>query len=158
MKDAVLAARAIVLIGMVAFALPAAIARGQDDPLLDYADWTKYRTTVIHPTLAITPADLNRAKENARRYAWAKNYVAGVIQAGEGLLKRIEADPKFIESMIPTTTPGDPLFTPCPACRDQGKPAVPHGQWDWSVEKPDELKCQICTTIFPNDKYLESIQ
>ncbi len=24
--------------------------------------------------------------------------------------------------MIPETTPGDPLWTPCPACRDQGKP------------------------------------
>ena len=158
MKDAVLAARAIVLIGMVALSLAPSAARGQDDPLLDYADWKKYRTTVNHPTLAIKPADLQRAKENARRYAWAKNYVAGVIRTGEGLLKRIDADPKFIESMIPTTTPGDPLFTPCPACRDQGKPAVPHGQWDWSVERPDELKCQICATVFPNEKYPETIQ
>jgi hypothetical protein len=138
--------------------LSGAAARGQDDPLVDYADWKRYRTTVAHPTLAIKSADLRRAKENAQRYPWAKNYVAGVIRSGEGLLKRIDADPAFVESMIPTTTPGDPLFTPCPACRDLQKPVHPHGQWDWSIERPDELKCQVCATVFPNAKYPETIR
>src|SRR5688572_23676166 len=149
---------ALMLVAWVGSSLLPSVVRGQNDPLLDYAEWTKYRTTVTHPTLAIKPADLNRAKENARRYAWAKNYVAGVIRTGEGLLERLDADPKFVESMISTTTPGDPLFTPCPACRDQGKPAHPHGQWDWSVEKPDELKCQICATVFPHANHPETIK
>lgn len=148
----------MLLVMMLACALPAPVARGQDDPLLDYADWKKYRTTVSHPTLAIKPADLHRARENARRYDWAKNYVAQVVRVGEGVLKRLDADPKFIDSMISTTTPGDPKFTPCPACRDQAKPAHPHGQWSWSVEMPDELKCQICATVFPNESYPETIR
>lgn len=149
---------AILFAATLAFSLPSVVARGQDDPLLDYAEWKKYRTTVSHPTLAIKPADLHRARENARRYPWAKNYVARVVRTGEGLLKRIEGDRKFVESMIPTTTPGEPRFTPCPACRDQARPAHPHGQWKWSVEKPDELKCQLCDTVFPNEKYPETVK
>src|SRR5207237_5268393 len=47
--------------------------------------------------------------------------------------------------------------TPCPACRDQGKPWHPHGQWDWDAKHPDQMKCQICGTVFPNEKYGESV-
>jgi hypothetical protein len=59
--------------------------------------------------------------------------------------------------MIPETTPGDSKFTPCPACRDQGKPVHPHGLWSWKASSPDRLVCQMCGTVFPNARYPESV-
>jgi hypothetical protein len=59
--------------------------------------------------------------------------------------------------MIPVTTPGDPKFTPCPACRDQGKPVHPHGLWSWNASRPEELSCDMCQTTFPHEKYPETV-
>jgi hypothetical protein len=121
----------------------------------DWPDWQKYRATVHHPALAIKLDDLARARGNIATHDWAKDYLKKLKRDADQDLKRLT--PAFIEHMIEPTTPGDMEFTPCPACRDQGKPWHPHGQWDWSVDRPDELKCIVCGTVYPNDKYPESI-
>ncbi|MDF2440286.1 MAG: hypothetical protein JWN98_1270, partial [Abditibacteriota bacterium] len=65
--------------------------------------------------------------------------------------------PSYIAMMIEETTPGDDKWTPSPAVRDAGKQVLEHGQWQWSPERPHELKCSVTGTVFPNAKYPESI-
>jgi hypothetical protein len=127
----------------------------QDEPLLDWTEWQTYRATVQHPAGVIKTADVARARENIQRYDWARKYLSSIQASATGWLPRLTAE--YLEQMIPETTPGDTGFTPCPACRDQGKPAHPHGQWQWDPGKPDVVTCQVCKTVFPNDQYPESI-
>lgn len=137
------------------YAVSEAQRRPEDEPLLDWTACYQYRDSITHPAGVIKPADVDRARANIARYAWAQRYAAGVEAQARARLS--ELTPEYIVRMIPETTPGDTLFTPCPACRDQGKPAHPHGQWHWPVEDPDHLVCKVCGTVFPNDQYPESI-
>jgi hypothetical protein len=126
-----------------------------NDPLMDWSPWQKYRATVIHPATTVKAADLARAQENIRRYAWARQYRDGLVDAAKDWPAKLT--PEYLTQMIPATTPGEILFTPCPACRELGKPLHPHGQWRWSAEAPEKLVCAVCGAAFPNDKYPENI-
>jgi len=128
---------------------------GESDPLLDRSAWDRYGGTVEHPCVTFKLADIARAKANIQRYAWAKKYAAGVEQNAKRHLDRLT--PEFLVNMIPETTPGDPLWTPCPACREQGKPVHPHGLWNWDLDDADHVRCTMCRTVFPNDKYPEDV-
>ena len=147
------------VIGMLLLAATLGLAQAQrtpaDEPLLDWFAWTRYRTTVTHPAGTIKPADVERAKENMRRYEWARGYAQEVGRSADSWLGKLT--PEWIATMIPLDTPGDSLFTPCPACRDLKKPAHPHGQYKWDPAKPDEMTCEVCGTVYPNDKYPESL-
>ena len=138
------------LLGLTCLGRPAI---GQDNPLLDWSDWTKYRHGVVHPCTTIKPEDVARAKENIRRHDWAKRYLRGLQGSADRLLTVIT--PEYLERMIEPTTPG--CYGPCPACRDRGLPWHPNGLWTWSSDHPDQLKCTTCGTVFPNDKYPESV-
>jgi hypothetical protein len=126
-----------------------------DDDLFNWTEWEQYRQLVKHPCLTIRESDLEFALENLRRYEWAAGYSSRVERNANRYLKMLS--PAFLSLMIEETTPGDPLWTPCPSCRDQGKPVHPHGLWTWKVENPDQLTCDMCGTIFPNAKYPEEI-
>ncbi len=128
---------------------------GSPDPLLDWSAWQRYGNTVKHPCTTLKPADVDRAKANIRQYAWAKKYAEGIERDARRHLDRISPD--FLANMIPRTTPGDPLWTPCPSCRAQGKPVHPHGLWAWSLDDPDHIRCTMCREVFPNDKFPEDI-
>lgn len=137
-------------------ALPAnGESRPEWEPLTDWSDWKKYRTTVQHPSGAIRAADVARARENIRRYAWASKYFEGLQNRARMSVTKFT--PSYIEMMIGETTPGDDKWTPSPAVRDAGKQVLEHGQWDWTPERPDELKCRVTGMVFPNDKYPETI-
>lgn len=125
------------------------------EPLLDWSAWEKYLDTVQHPCVMFKPDDVARAKENIRRYDWAKTYAANLERNAKQYLERITAE--FLVRMIPETTPGDALWTPCPACRDLGKPVHPHDLWRWDLEDSDHIKCTVCGTLFPNDKCPETV-
>ncbi len=126
-----------------------------EEPLLDWSAWQRYRTTVVHPAGTIKPADLARARENRRRYEWARAYAQEVERNADVRLAALT--PEWLATMVPVETPGDSLFTPCPACRDLKKPAHPHGQYNWDPARPNEMTCQVCGTVYPNDKYPESL-
>jgi hypothetical protein len=126
---------------------------GTEEPLGDGAAGRHYRTTVRHPAGTIRPEDIARAQENLRRYEWARAYARGLQHNADAWLDRLS--PEWIVAMIPATTPGDRLFTPCPACRDLNKPSHPHGQYRWDATKPDEMTCEVCGTVFPSDRYPE---
>lgn len=145
------------LIAMVLCAAPSSPPQRipADEPLLNWAAWEQYRTGVVHPAATVKPAGLARARENMARSKWAADYARGVESAAKGWLAKLT--PEYLQAMIPTTTPGDTLFTPCPACRDQGKPWHPHGQWRWSATEAERLTCTICGTSYPNPEYAEDI-
>jgi hypothetical protein len=128
---------------------------GAPDPLLDWSAWERHGATIKHPCATFKPADIERAQANIARYTWAKKYAAGVEQAAQRHRDRLT--PEFLANMIPETTPGDPLWTPCPACRAQGKPVHPHGLWTWNLDDADHLQCTMCRTVFPNGKYPEDV-
>jgi hypothetical protein len=126
-----------------------------DEPLLNWSAWTRYRLTVVHPAGTIKPADVERARANRRRYEWARGYAKDLERSADGWLSKLT--PEWMATMIPVETPGDSLFTPCPACRDLKKPAHPHGQYKWDVAKPNEMTCEVCGTVYPNEKYPEDL-
>ena len=140
---------------LVALSAMARLAAAQPEVLFDWSDVEKFRDGVVHPSGAYKPTDVARARENLTRYAWAKTYLAGLERNVRATVGKLT--PEYLRMMIPETTPGDPKFTPCPACRDQGKPVHPHGQWTWQETAPEQLTCSVCRTVFPNEKYPESI-
>jgi len=154
--------RRLVLGGLIGWILvcgvlptSAAEPAGTDDPLLNWSLWEQYRAAVTHPAASYKPADVQRAQTNIARYAWAKSYAAGVEKSARRYLDRIT--PEFLATMIPETTPGDALWTPCPSCRAQGKPVHPHGLWSWSLDDPEHIKCTVCGGVFPNDAHPEDV-
>lgn len=125
------------------------------EPLLDWSLWEKYRSEVVHPCLTFKPENISLAKRNMEKFSWARKYVTNLERTAQHYLEL--TDKSTLESLIEATTPGDPLWTPCPACRDQGKPVHPHGLWTWDIQSPDQLECTECATVFPNPSYPESV-
>lgn len=124
-----------------------------DEPLMDWSPWERYRQTVSHPCGYINAQDLERARENIKRYDWAKEYARAIESRAQRYLDRFT--PEFIETMIPATTPI--RCWQCPACRDKGLPRHPGGSWSWSLDDPEHIKCRLCGTVFPNGEYPETI-
>jgi hypothetical protein len=117
----------------------------------DLSLWERYRESVRRPATFIRPADLARARENVRRHAWAQRLLAAYRSRADRVLRQ-PAD--YVERMISETTPLCTLFTMCPECEY----APVHGQYTWNVERPDELQCRGCGTVYPNAKYPEDLR
>jgi len=119
----------------------------------DWSDWEKYRDQVTHPCGSIKPDDIERARRNIEEYEWARKYADSVRSSADSTLELLS--PEYLVQMIPATTPGG--VGPCPACRAQGLPWHPNGQFRWSSSRPEEIKCKICGTVFPNEEYPETV-
>lgn len=145
----------IMLLALAVIPAIAAPRTPADEPLLDWSAWQKYRLGVTHPAGVIKQANVERARENIQRYGWAQSYLKGVQTSADNWLKTVT--PEWLAQFIPVETPGDTLFTPCPACRDQKKPAHPHGQYKWSASDPGHMICTICNTVYPSEQYPEDL-
>lgn len=129
-------------------------ARAESTPgPTDWSEWEAYRDTVVHPATIIKPQDLVRAKANIERYPWARSYADRLGRSADGILETLSSE--YLEQMVERTTPG--CTGPCPACRAQGRPWHPNGQWRWSASRPDQLTCSVCKTVFPNEEYPEDV-
>lgn len=126
-----------------------------EEPLLNWSLWEKHRHTVHHPCLTIKEKDIALALDNTHRYDWARNYKKNILQTARSYLPY--AEESFLNNLITFTTPGHSRMTPCPSCRDKGFPVHPAGFWEWSIEKPDVIECEVCGVVFPNDEYPETI-
>ena len=56
---------------------------------------------------------------------------------------------------IPTTTPSTTSI--CPYCIAHKLNWHPNGDWSWSWETPDKIKCNVCKQEFPNDNFIENV-
>jgi hypothetical protein len=119
----------------------------------DWTAWKQYRKTVQHPCTLIKPDDIKRAQENIQHNDWARNYRDRICKNADAFVTMITTE--YLENMAEVTTPG--CTGPCPACRDKGLRWHPNGQWTWSFHNPDQMTCKVCKTVFPNDRYPESI-
>ncbi len=140
---------------IVCILLPAVIGvRAQQLDPTDWSDWEKYRNLDNHPCTTITPADLERARQNIERFTWAREYADSVVATADARVAPLS--PEYLEQMIPRTTPGG--VGPCPACRAQGRPWHPNGQFTWTPARPEEIRCRVCGTVFPNEEYPETVE
>lgn len=109
----------------------------------------------LHPRGAIKREDVLRARKNLEQHDWAKEYHKKLMAEADFWLSKLT--PAFLEEMLPETTPWSNLGPPCPACRDLGKPKLPHGKWNWKPEDPNRISCDVCGTVFPSDKHPETV-
>ncbi len=135
--------------------LGTAVSAAPQNPLLNWNPWRGYRNTVVHPALGIKTDDITRARANIAAHDWAKKYRDELVTGLDTDMARLT--PEWVESMIPEATPTDRVYTPCPACRDLGKPFNPHGNWQWHPNWKERLRCATCNTVFPNEKYPETV-
>ncbi|MGE4563557.1 MAG: heparinase II/III family protein [Victivallaceae bacterium] len=114
-------------------------------PVTPYADAP---AKVAHPVGSVKQADIERARENLKRYDWAKESYDAVKKRAD---QWMALDQKGIENMVPA---GDAFFKClCPNCGTQ-----PEFAWAGNVLQPDgkSIQCTKCKMIFPNDKYPEN--
>lgn len=109
----------------------------------------------LDPRGTIKKEDVQRARENLSQHDWAKEYHQKLKAETAPWLAKLT--PAFLEEMLPETTPWANLGPPCPACRDLGKPKLPHGKWNWKPEDPNRISCDVCGTVFPSEKHPETV-
>jgi hypothetical protein len=98
-------------------------------------------------------ADIANARANLARHAWAQGVVAGWRRRVDYLLKQ---DREFVERMIPELTPWSTYVNNCPACVGKKSSMGEVGVYRWSVERPEQLVCKYCGTVYPNEDYPEN--
>ncbi|MBR4673358.1 MAG: heparinase II/III family protein [Victivallales bacterium] len=131
-----------------------------DEMRIPYGDptnveqWKTYRKTVIHPCVSFKTEDLIRAKKNIENHDWARNYANNLSKNADKIAEQMTKE--FLDMMVEITTAGG--TTPCPACRDKGLRWLPNNNWQWSVSTPNQIRCPHCGTVYPNDKYPETIK
>jgi len=116
---------------------------------MDTTSWGKFRDSVFHPSTIVKPQDLENAKRNIEKHAWASSYLEALLKEAD-LTPDISRD--FLETMVPRETPNSHLFTMCAKCES----APVHGLYRWSADSPDQLVCTTCETVYPNSEYPET--
>ena len=104
--------------------------------------------------VVIKDEDVLRAKENIKNYKWAQDLEKSIIASANSRVKIFTDD--FIKNMISEITPS--TTTLCPNCIKKGYILNSRGDWQWSVNNPDKIKCRVCGMEFPNDEYKETIK
>lgn len=104
-------------------------------------------SSIRHPTVYITPDDIARAKENARRYPWAAKIRGEIIREADSWLARTD---EWILAQVPAKGACFAYgFTGCPICGAQW------GIWDKaraSFDNPGRVTCDN-GHVLPNPDY-----
>lgn len=105
------------------------------------------------PRTLYKPRDIENARKNLERYAWAKSIVAGWKR---NVAYAMGQDRAFFNELIPELTPGTFYGQNCPACVGKQSVTGESDLFQWNLEKPDQLVCKRCGTVYPNEKYPET--
>ena len=95
------------------------------------------------------------ARENARRYPWAREIVDGWRR---DVAYALQQERSFFEQMIPILTPWPEYGQNCPACVGRLSAMGETGLYEWDVRDPERLVCKYCKTEYPNADYPETGQ
>lgn len=90
----------------------------------------------VHPTVFVTPADIARARENVRRFGWAKPIADAVLREADLWLAKDEV---WLRSVVPA--PGASFaygIVACPICGANWGPFAREGA---SFAKPGHVTC-----------------
>ena len=109
---------------------------------------------VNHPNTIYKKSDLERAKRNVELFEWAATRNRSIINSAKYILRYF--NDSFIQKFIPRTTPSTTTF--CPNCYATGKNWHANGDWSWSYQNPDVIKCNVCGMQFPNAQYPETLR
>ena len=115
---------------------------------MNKSSWRRHREAIIHPSTVVKVEDLERARTNIGKHAWASGFLESLLTE---VNRAPEMSPDYLEQMIPRDTPNSHLFTMCAECES----APVHGNYHWSAESPDQLVCTTCETVYPNVEYPE---
>ena len=85
--------------------------------------------------IAFTPKRVATARENLRRYAWARSVFDSLRALAEDAARR---SPEELRRWIPEITPTRAVN--CPVCWANWRGYI----WQWSPEDPDALRCARC--------------
>ena len=110
------------------------------------------RSACAGPRTLYKSADIENARRNVARYDWAK----GIVEGWErDVALAMRQDRGFFEALIPELTPGTHYGQNCPNC--VGKLSLMGGgRFNWTIERPDEISCSVCGTVYPNAQYPET--
>ncbi|MDE3256877.1 MAG: heparinase II/III family protein [Gemmatimonadota bacterium] len=110
------------------------------------------RSACPGPRTLYKSADIENARRNVVRYDWAK----GIVEGWErDVALAMRQDRGFFEALIPELTPGTHYGQNCPNC--VGKLSLMGGgRFNWTIERPDEISCSVCGTVYPNARYPET--
>ena len=104
------------------------------------------------PRTLYKPQDIENARNNIERYAWAQGLVSGWESRAKFVMQQ---DREFFEDLIPELTPGCFYGQNCPACVGD-KSEMGGGAFRWSLSAPEQVKCSYCGTVYPNDECPET--
>lgn len=105
------------------------------------------------PCTLYKPEDIERARENVRRYKWAQSVIDGWKSQTAYAMQQ---DREFFDQMIPALTNWTEYGQNCPACVNVKSSMGECGLYKWDVRDPDKLTCKYCGTVYPNEKYPET--
>lgn len=105
------------------------------------------------PRTLYKPGDIENARRNVERYAWAQAIVTGWERNVQFAL---EQDRDFFVQLIPELTPGTAYGQNCPACVGDKSLEGESSLFSWSIAAPEQVTCRRCGAVFPNDAYPET--
>ena len=104
------------------------------------------------PRTMYKPRDIENAKQNLERYAWAQAIVKGWKR---GASFALEQDRAYFEALIPELTPGTSYGQNCPRCLGK-QSLMGQARFGWRPEAPEQITCNACGTIYPDEAYPET--
>ena len=105
------------------------------------------------PCTLYKAGDIANARENVRQHPWAQRVLAEWERSAAAILG---CDRAFIDSMIAELTPWTTYGNNCPACVGSKSSLGEVGLYRWNSDRPDELVCKYCATVYPSPAYPET--
>lgn len=110
-------------------------------------------TALAEPVTLYKPADLARARAQIAKHPWAQEILDGYRRSTAYVMAQEDG---FCARLVPALTPWPTYGQSCPVCVGKQSSMGETGLWNWSVERPDEIVCKYCKTVFPNADYPET--
>ena len=114
---------------------------------------TASASALAQPRTLYKPEDIENARQNMERYAWAQ---AIVTRWERSVGFALEQDREFFVNLIPELTPGTAYGQNCPACVGVKSLEGESSLFGWSITAPEQVTCRRCGAVFPNEQYPET--